>query len=128
MKLKDKIKNWLCAEEIDRINRLEKEIHNATDKMRLSSVLLDEAEKEVKACRKLITEICDVGVDVGFHDDHSWAVVCVAGKPEYVKFIPLNSGDTREVIKFLKQFEYSKRIVDSPLAFRSILDDRIVKR
>ena len=128
MRLREKIKNWLCAEEIHRINSLEKEIYNATDRIRCASILLDEAEKEVKACRKLITEICDVGVDVGFRDDHSWAVVCVAGKPEYVKFVPLNSGDTREVIKFLKQFEYSKRIVDSPLAFRSMLDDRIVKR
>ncbi len=128
MKIKDKIKNWLLSEEIERLNYLEKSFNNAIYSMQVAANQFSDGQKELEECRKLITEICDVGVDVGFYEDHSWAVVCVAGNPEYVKFVPLNSRDTRAVIDFLKQFEYSKRIVDSPLAFKSMLNDRIIKR
>ena len=69
-------------------------------------------------------EITDVAVDVNMEkDEHSWAVVCIAGKPEYVKFIPLSKNDTRSVIDFLKRFQYSKHIVDNPIRFRSMLND-----
>ena len=72
----------------------------------------------------MFNEITDVAVDVGFtNKEHSWAVVCIAGKPEYVKFIPLSGADARTVIDFLKHLHYSKRIVDSPLGFRHMLDD-----
>ena len=76
---------------------------------------------------QLITQICNIGVDVGFTtEDHSWAVICIAGKPEYVKFLPLTYRDAKDVLHFLKQFEYSKQIVDSPIAFKNILNGRLL--
>jgi len=66
----------------------------------------------------------DIGADIEFYsEDHSWAVVCIAGKPEYVKFISLSKNDSRSVIDFLKRFQYSKHIVDSPIGFRRMLND-----
>lgn len=132
MKLKSKIKKWLFADEIKRIKSLE-DIHkkikkwfNAADRM---YSLFTEAKKncensqrELEECRKLFNQICDVGVDVGFRGkEHSWAVVCIAGRSEYVKFISLNRGDARQVIDFLKRFQYSKYVIDSPIAFRDML-------
>ena len=85
------------------------------------------AKKEVEECRKLVTQLLDIGVDVGFHtEDHSWAVICIAGKHEYVKFLPLNYRDAKDVLHFLKQFEYSKHVIDSPIAFRNMLKDRVL--
>lgn len=82
----------------------------------------EDSQRELEECRKLLNQICDVGVDVGFRgEEHSWAVVCVAGRPEYVKFIPLNRGDERQVMDFLKRFQYSKNVIDSPIAFRNML-------
>lgn len=127
--LRNKLKNWLFASEIQRINSMEKSIEDAVHRFRIASVQLNDAEKEVEECRKLLAQLVDIGVDVGFHsEEHSWAVICIAGKQEYVKFLPLNSGDARDVLRFLKQFEYSKRIVDSPIAFKSMLKNKFLER
>lgn len=133
-KLRNKLKKWLFADEIQRINYIEKNIGESVHRFRMASIQLGDAEnqlhnaeKEVEECRRLITQFVDIGVDVGFHsEDHSWAVICIEGHPEYVKFLPLNSGDARDVLRFLKQFEYSKRIVDSPIAFKSMLKNRFL--
>lgn len=132
MKLKDKIKKWLFADEIDRLAFLEekyKEFNNwikTADRMYSLSAEAkkncENSQRELEECRKLLNQICDVGVDVGFRgEEHSWAVVCISGRPEYVKFVPFNSGDARQVIDFLKRFQYSKHVIDSPIAFRSML-------
>ena len=60
--------------------------------------------------------------------DHSWAVVCIAGKPEYVKFIPLNYDTAKDVLRFLKQFEYSNKVIDSPIAFKYMVKDYLFNR
>jgi len=123
--LKEKLKEWLFSSEMQQIKSLEKSVEDVVHRFRVASVQLDNAEKELNECRKLLTQLCDVGVDVGFHDsEHSWAVICLAGRPEYVKFLPLNGGDTREVINFLKRFQDSHRIIDSPIAFRRMVDGK----
>ena len=82
----------------------------------------------VDDCHKLINSMIDVGTDVGFcSDDHSWAVVCIKGHPEYVSFIPLSHKDARDVLDFLKRFRYSGRVVDSPFAFRNMVDHCIME-
>ena len=36
----------------------------------------EDSQRELDECRKLLNQICDVGVDVGFRgEEHSWAVV-----------------------------------------------------
>ena len=138
LKFKEKLKNWLFADEIKRIQILETcykdqidwykdradESYRASERARLS---YQRSEKEVEECRKLLTQLVDIGVDVGFHtEEHSWAVICIAGKQEYVKFLPLNSGDARDVLRFLKQFEYSRQVIDSPIAFKGMLKNRFL--
>ena len=128
IKIKEKIKNWLFSAEMLRINQLEKRVEDSTNRLRLASIQLCNSEKEIEECRKLLTQFVDIGVDVGFHcDDHSWAVICIAGKPEYVKFMPLAHKDAKCVLDFLKQFQYSRQVIDSPFAFREMVKDRIFK-
>lgn len=125
MKLKEKLKEWLFASEMRQIKSLEKSVEDAVHRCRVASIQLDNAEKELNECRKLLTQFCDVGVDIGFYgEEHSWAVICLAGKPEYIKFLPLNGRDTRDVINFLKRFQDSHRIIDSPIAFKRMVDDK----
>lgn len=128
IKIKEKIKEWLFSAEILRIKQLEKQIEESTSRLRLASNQLCNSEKEIEECRRLLTQFIDIGVDVGFRsDDHSWAVICIAGRPEYVKFMPLTNRDARGVLDFLKQFQYSRQIIDSPIAFREMVRDRIFK-
>ena len=125
MKLKEKLKEWLFSKEMAQIEYLHGAFEDVSDRIKVASMQLCNAEKELNECRKLLTQFCDVGVDIGFYgEEHSWAVICLAGKPEYVKFLPLNGGDTREVINFLKRFQDSHRIIDSPIAFRNMIDDK----
>lgn len=129
MRLKDKIKELLFKEEIQRINKMEQSLTYEENRMRCAAIQLNNAEKEIEECRRLLTQFIDIGVNVGFHtEEHSWAVICIAGKQEYVKFLPLNSGDARDVLRFLKQFEYSRQIIDSPLAFKNILKNEFLER
>ena len=128
IKIKEKIKEWLFSSEILRIKQLEKQIEESTNRLRLASIQLGNSEKEIEECRRLLTQFVDIGVDVGFHsDDHSWAVICIAGKTEYVKFMPLAHKDAKCVLDFLKQFQYSRQVIDSPFAFREMVRDRILR-
>lgn len=135
-RLRNKLKKWLFADEIQKINHIERTIDDSVHRFRMASIQLGDAEnqlhnaeKEVEECRRLVTQLVDIGVDVGFHsEDHSWAVICIAGKQEYVKFLPLETRDARDVLRFLKQFEYSRQVIDSPFAFKGILKNRFLER
>lgn len=131
-KLRYKLRNWLFKEELNKINFIEKELNQSLERLRLSTIRAEKANELSKESydtnvqlQRLITPLLDIGTDIGFREDHSWAVVCIKGKPEYVKFMPLDSGETREVINFLKRYERSNHIIDSPLAFRNIIKNEL---
>lgn len=128
-KLKEKIRKWLLEILQPDIDALKNEINESTTELRFAKNNCNEAARQCqisiqqnKEMKKMYNQLTDVAVDVGFHDsEHSWAVVCIAGRPEYVKFIPLSRADTRTVMNFLRQFQYSQLIVDSPLRFKDEL-------
>lgn len=131
-KLRNKLRNWLFKEELDKINYIERELNQSLERLRLSTIQAEKANELSKEShdtniqlQKLVIPLLDIGTDIGFREDHSWAVVCIKGKPEYVKFMPLNSGETREVINFLKRYERSNHIIDSPLSFRNIIRNEL---
>lgn len=119
MKLREKLKNWLFKDELLALNDAISKYEEACDEHNKANVALD-------AAQKLIEQLMDVGVDVGFEsDEHSWAVICVQGHPEYVKFMPLAHQDAYHVMQFLKQFQYSNRVVDSPFGYKKLIKDYI---
>ena len=128
-KLKEKIRIWLLEILQPDIDALKNEIDESTTELRFAKNNCNEAArqcqistKQNEEMKKMYNQITDVAVDVGFHDsEHSWAVVCIAGRPEYVQFIPLSRADARTVMNFLRQFQYSQLIVDSPLRFKDEL-------
>ena len=128
-KLKEKIRKWLLEILQPDIDALKNEINESNTTLRFATNNCNEAvrqcqisTKQNEEMKKMYNQITDVAVDVGFHDlEHSWAVVCIAGRPEYVKFIPLSRADARTVMNFLRQFQYSQLIVDSPLRFKDEL-------
>ena len=141
-KIKEKIKNWLLKDETQILNSLNEkfinitqnidkatqEYRNATIKLNDSQRNYDVAMRLLENCRETMNSICEVGTDIGYQErDHNWAVICIDGKPEYVKFMHLRNDDARRVLDFLKTFEYSRRITDSPIGFNHIIDDYILK-
>lgn len=152
MKLKEKLKNWLLKKELDEIEDIKNRLMIAgkeLGELRKIKETYDECLKRINQthtmlyekvnmhhkshmlledCRKFMNSICDISTDVGFKSsEHSWAVICVHGKMDYVKFVDMSHRDIMEIAKFLKRFEYSNRITDSPLGYKHIIEDAIVK-
>lgn len=133
--IKEKIKNWLLADELKDIQELKNQYEHIIKIYDHSEALLTEARKEhmksrdiIVDCQKFMNSICDVGTDIGFtSDDHSWAVICIHGKIDYVRFIDMRREDVMSITKFLKNFEYSNRVTDSPLGYKKMFDDMIIK-
>lgn len=125
-KLKEKIRKWLLEILQPDIDALKNEIDESNTTLKIAQSNCNDAAHQCQIStqqneemKKMYNQITDVAVDVGFHDsERSWAVVCIAGRPEYVKFIPLSGADARTVMNFLRQFQYSRLIVDSPLRFK----------
>lgn len=131
----NKLKVWLFKDELEQFEEAKNEYERLNgrllESMRafiMAKEAYSDAQKLAADSYKLVNSLMDVGVDIELPpDDHSWAVVCIKGHPEYVKFIPLDHKDIRDVINFLKHFEYSNRVVDSPFAFRDLIENRVIK-
>lgn len=124
MKLKDKIRDklraWLFETEL-------KDLQKSTIQMQMARNQYSDAYRLANDCHQLMNSMMDVGTDIHLHSDHSWAVVCIKGHPEYVSFMPLSHRDARDVLEFLKHFRYSDRVIDSPFAFRDMVDHCIME-
>jgi len=133
--IKNKIKEWLFEDELLEINKLKDKINhlystteNSLNLLSQSKMNYHEAFKLSEDAQKLVNSIVDIGTDIGFKsDDHSWAVVCIQGKTDYVKFMPLQHKDARDVAEFLKNFKYSNRCTDSPFGYKEMINDYIYK-
>ena len=127
-KIRERLRNWLFADELKEFTKAKEDYKKAEKFSWVSEDRYLAAMKIADDCRKMMNSITDVGVDVGFHSvDHSLAVVCIQGRPEYVKFVPLEHRDAGDILRFLKQFEYSNRVVDSPLHFKDMVKDYMMK-
>jgi len=62
-----------------------------------------------------IESVVHIGTDVHRSNGHSWAVVCIEGKMNLVKFVDLERRDARDVLGFLKQFEAGRHCIDAPM-------------
>ena len=119
-KIRDKLRVWLFETEL-------KDLQKATIQMQIARNQYSEAYRLANDCHQLMNSMMDVGTDIHLHSDHSWAVVCIKGHPEYVSFIPLSHRDAHEVLEVLKRFRYSNRVIDSPFAFRDMVDHCIME-
>ena len=108
--LKCKIKNWLreevFKEELEDFRFMKLQCMNA-------SAHSDRALHEVDEMKLLYQSITNVGIDVDYNR-HSWAVICIDGRPEYVKFVDLTGAEARDIKSFVNQFGKKKAVVDSP--------------
>ena len=117
----NKLRTWLFKDEL-------KQFEEAKMEFVMAKEAYSDAQKLATDSHKLVNSLMDVGVDIELYpNDYSWAIICIKGRPEYVKFIPLNYKDARDIMIFLKHFEYSNRVVDSPFAFRDMVENRVIK-
>lgn len=68
---------------------------------------LSQAETDIENFKKLL----DIGVDV-YDGGGSWAVICLKGKRDYIKFVCLKEASIREIQYFLSQFRGADLRID----------------
>lgn len=73
-------------------------------------------KEDIDILHNTIRNVVSVGADV-YHDrgsERSWAVICIEGNYNVVKFIDLHGADYREILNYLKRYEGSRMVVDAP--------------
>ena len=101
-KVKDWLRNEVFKEELEDFRFMKLQCMNA-------SAHSDRALHEVDEMKLLYQSITNVGVDVDYNR-HSWAVICIDGRPEYVKFVDLTGAEARDIKSFVNQFSKEKTV------------------
>ena len=71
--------------------------------------------QSIDAIHRTVENVVHIGTDVYKENQgHSWAVICVEGKMNLVKFVDLNRQDGRDVLDFLKRYEAGRHCIDTP--------------
>lgn len=94
----------------DRVSYLRKLINNSTND-------ISHLNDSINVLHNTIENVVHIGTDVRTvpnNYSHSWAVICIEGKINIVKFIDLNGKDCRDIIYYLKQYEGGKHCIDIP--------------
>lgn len=80
---------------------------------------IQDLDNQVNSLNRIKSHI-DVGADVGYKGNESWAVICIKGKPESVRFIDLRGVDERQLVMFLRDFEKRNMTLDLPPMLTSL--------
>jgi hypothetical protein len=120
-----KLREFLCIDNIEKEfgkheMKNEYEINSLRDQINTNYRILNEDishfQESVNILHKTVENVVHIGTDVDYNpNNHSWAVVCVEGKMNLVKFISLSDKrDAMDILNFLKQFEAGKHCIDTP--------------
>lgn len=111
MVVRTKLREWLGIAECEfGVNDIRNDLLNMSRSQYRQDTELDKINKHIF-----------VGVDHHIKDE-SWAVVCLEGKVNIVKFYRGKPKDIQELARWLKQWEETNLIVDTHPTFRQALD------
>jgi len=139
-KLKYKLIKWLEIEQsqhnlknnIKNCENLTKDNWEATERnfnglsKRVTNTY-SEQQEQIDALNKTLQSVISLGTDVDSRPSQgskSWAVVCIEGRYNIVKFIDLQGQDFRGILDYLKQFECSRRVIDTP--YKQMFEENFV--
>jgi len=102
-----------------RFSDIESDIHDKTTYLRKlineNAKYISHFQNSVNVLHNTVENVVHIGTDVCKPDQgHSWAVVCIEGKMNIVKFVDLNRQDARGILEYLKHFEAGRHCIDTP--------------
>lgn len=130
--LRSKLRDFLGVSDIDsnfkdhetfnslRFTDIEKDINDRTSYLRKlinnNSGDISHCQDSVNVLHNTIENVVHIGTDVRYHNErtHSWAVVCIEGNINIVKFVDLGRQDARGILEYLKHFEAGRHCIDTP--------------
>ena len=113
------MKNWIKEKLISLlgVDLLEEKLIEDNKKLNYKLEKLELLNEKVIKENNFIMKQFNISADINHYENQSWAVISIKGKPEYVKFVNLSNQDMRIIHDFLKNFERTNRIVDTPFHF-----------
>jgi len=82
---------------------------------------------KINAIHTTLESVVSIGADVVPYDHRgSWAVVCIEGKVNRIKFVNLNRANVEDIMRFLKHYEAGRHTIDSPFGLNSYIQDNLV--
>lgn len=113
------MKNWIKNKLISflGIDFLEQKLIQENIKLRNELINIDLKNQKIIEQNNFLIKQFNISANINHFENHSWAIISIQGKPEYVKFVNLSNQDMRSIHNFLKQFERTNTIIDSPIPF-----------
>jgi hypothetical protein len=114
--LRNKLSKFLGIDELSRdVEHKYKRINQRFDGMDNEFRYIKKRTNQVLDTSDHILNQFNISTDLSPYEHHrNWAIICIKGKPEYVKFVDLGHRDARELQMFIKRFEGTNRIIDTP--------------
>lgn len=114
----DKVQEYLLSE-ISRLDDADKknsyDVSQSKQSINQLNYDVTNTKEDIDILHNTIRSVVSVGADVIPHDNNrSWAVVCIEGNYNVVKFVDLHGADYRRILDFLKQYEGSRMVIDAP--------------
>lgn len=100
---------------VDSFNEFNRTMYNLNNETRRNlGDQISHFQQSVNILHNTVENVVHIGTDIREYNGHSWAVVCIEGKMNLVKFVDLGVKDARYVLDFLKQFEGGRHCIDTP--------------
>lgn len=118
--LKTKLSKYLEIDKLKQgVRKSESDLYLLGSLLDKYSARLSETEVKTDSLHTTLSNVVSFGSDIttNHHGEKSWAVVCVEGKYNVVKFIDLSNKEADDVFRFLKNFEGSRYVNDTPMGY-----------
>ena len=101
------------------LKRLNESINSLNRNVCANTGSIKRINEKSEIIENTLRSVVSVGADVVpcRNNERSWAVVCIEGKCNVVKFVNLYGEDYRRILDFLKQYEVSRMCIDAPPSF-----------
>lgn len=122
-KIRDRFIRFIQQDELEHTlyKYINNNIKSVKDDLRIRYRELDKKisfnKEDIDILHSTIRNVISVGADVvpnSICGERSWAIVCIEGNYNVVKFIDLHGADYRRILDFLKQYEGSRMVIDAP--------------
>lgn len=106
----------LQAKLLSEINRLDATDYENSINIKQIKTSIGSNKEDIDILHNTLRSVVSVGTDVvrTSNREKSWAVICIEGHYNVVKFIDMHGADYRYILDFLKQFEGSRMVIDVP--------------
>lgn len=111
-KIKLKLRDWLEVSNLEK--ELDKHKENTYRKITRNENDINYNLQAINTIHTTLENVVHIGTDVRPYGGHSWAVICIEGKMNMVKFVDLDRADARDVLHFVKRYEGGRHCIDAP--------------